>query len=64
MDILNHISSDLLERYAKWIAYEDMKRIGIVVMNMENVNIKTKEKIKIKPLAMIIRKFNEYIIKI
>lgn len=45
MDILNHISSDLLERYAKWIAYEDMKRIGIVVMNMENVNIKTKEKV-------------------
>jgi len=44
MDMMKFISNNILERYAKWIAFEDMKRIGIVVMNMENVNIKTKEK--------------------
>ena len=44
MDIMKFINSDVLERYAKWIAFEDMKRCGIKVIDMKNVNIKTKEK--------------------
>lgn len=43
MDIMKYINSNVLERYAKWIALEDMKRCGIPLINLENVNIK-KEK--------------------
>jgi len=44
MDIMKFINNDVLERYAKWIAFEDMKRCGIKVIDMKNVNIITKEK--------------------
>ena len=44
MDIFKHINNNLLDRYAKWIAFEDMKRCGIPIITIDNVNIITKEK--------------------
>ena len=31
MDILEYINSNVLDRYARWIAEEDMKRSGISI---------------------------------
>tara|TARA_R110002020_G_scaffold309371_1_gene525410 strand:- start:520 stop:666 length:147 start_codon:yes stop_codon:yes gene_type:complete len=45
MDIFKHINNNLLNRYAKWIAIEDMKKCGIPIINVNNVkSITIKEK--------------------
>ena len=45
MDILEYISSNVLDRYARWIAEEDMKQIGmsIKLLTIDRINAKTKE---------------------
>ena len=45
MDILEHINSNVLDRYARWIAEEDMKQIGmsIKLLTIDRINAKTKE---------------------
>ena len=44
-DIIEFINSDLLDRYARWIAFEDMKRGGIplLLVKIDNVNKSNKE---------------------
>ena len=47
MNILEYINSNVLDRYARWIAEEDMKRSGISVklLTIDRQNQTTKERI-------------------